>query len=381
MPEKSIVPDYPKETLCPSCGKFIGAYARCPYCGTKAEHRMSIRFFRFFAIAMSLGGVFVIWLVAYGVNAPLVKVDEIGPTYNFGIVRVEGKVDRTSIPPWGGLDFSVDDGTGVIRVRAYQDMAKKIIDAGRFPSEGDVVSVEGTLRLSGASRLPMMVVNVPEKIRVISSAPEAPSVSISSLSRDKLNERIRVEGKFTGVRTFEKGTALTLDDGTGTLEIVVWNSDRSRLGAKEKLLSENSLVSIQGKLGEYRDKLQIVLKSPKDIKEIEGISEPQTRVSSPPAQEAPAVTIASLNKNQLGRQVHLEGKFTEIRKFSKGTAFTLDDGTGTIEIIVWDSDRSALGDKEKLLTQGKRISIKGKLSEYRDKLQIILNSAKNIEEL
>ncbi len=379
MSENEFKRDYPKETLCPSCGKFIGSWVRCPYCGTKAARRTSIRFFRIFSIAMSLGGVFIIWLVARGVDAPLIEVANIGPTYNFGIVRVEGAVNRARISDWGSLDFEVDDGTGKIRVRAYKGMAERIVAARRFPSDGDKVSVEGTLRLGGASPLPLMVVNIPEKIRILSSPPPASLSSISSLSKDQLGERVRLDGKITGVRDFGKGTAITLGDGTGSLEIVIWNSDKKRLGAKEKLLEEGRYLSIQGALGEYRDKLQIVLKAARDIEEMQNIPEKLRALSlSAPAAETGPSSISSLSREQLGNKVRLEGEITEIRKFSKGTGITLDDGTGTLEFIVWNGDRSSLGEKEKLLEKGRRVSIQGKLSEYRDKLQVILKSKENI---
>jgi len=202
--------DYPEETICPSCGKFVGAYTRCPYCGSEHKLRMSIRFFRGFALIVSIGGVFLIWLAARGVKAPLIKVKDIGPMQSFAYVRVDGQNTRTRTYDDGGVGFWVDDGTGVINVRAYADTGKELVAQGRLPGPGDKVSAEGTLNFR-EDRV-TMIVNAPEKVTVERVVPTV--VAIQKLGEGDVGRKVMVEGKIVRTRTFPKGTSAALYDGT-----------------------------------------------------------------------------------------------------------------------------------------------------------------------
>jgi DNA/RNA endonuclease YhcR with UshA esterase domain len=268
MPETNqpapTLPEYPPETLCQSCGKFVGAYARCPYCGATHHRRLSIRFIRIFALVVGIGGVFLIWLAARGIKAPVMKVQEIGPTNSFAYIRIEGNTTNARIYDDGGVSFTVDDGTGTIGVRAYREVGKGLQNSGRVPSPGDEVAAEGTINLRGDSI--QMIVNSTEKVWVKRVTPEA--VPIINLDDSYLEQKVMIEGRIVAARTFNKGSSVTLSDGTGSIDIVIWDTNRKMLGDKEQLLTEGRTVRIQGKVGKYRDKPQLELAFPSDIQEV-----------------------------------------------------------------------------------------------------------------
>jgi DNA/RNA endonuclease YhcR with UshA esterase domain len=262
------VRDFPPETLCPSCGKFVGAYTRCPYCGCEHKLRMSIRFFRFFALAVSIGGLFLIWLAARGIKAPLVKVGDLGPMNSFAYVRIEGENVRTSAYDDGGISFVVDDGTGTIRVTAYTDTGKALTELGRIPGPGDRVSVEGTVQITeDRARL---LVNVPEKVQVTraaAAAAPAAAMEIGDVTHAAKGREVTVVGKITALLRIPNGLKLQLTDPTGAIDVVLWDSTRDRVTALGLQIEEGRFLKVRGHVGEYRGAIQVVPKSTGRVEE------------------------------------------------------------------------------------------------------------------
>jgi len=368
---------FPEETVCASCGKFVGAYPRCPYCGEKHERRMSIRFFRFFALAFSLGGVFLIWLAARGINAPLIKIKDIGPTHNFAYVRIEGENTRSRIYDDGSVAFYVDDGTETMMVRAYREVGRQLVEEGRLPGAGDRVSVEGTLNLR--EEFVMMIVNVPEKVRVVRVEPE--STAIVNIDDSYLDHKVLMEGKIVATRKFNKGGSLTLHDGTGSLEVVIWDSNRKAFGEKERLLEEGRNVRLSGKVGKYRDKMQISLDFPGDIQELErDVKLPESvSISSPGTRRnVEKMDIGAIGRDRLNQWVEITGKVEDLRKFSVGRGLKLVDPTGSVEVVVWDSIAAQIPAADRLFQVGSFLRVEGVVGEYQNQLQVVPKSSNQI---
>ncbi len=260
--------DFPEETICPSCGKFVGAYTRCPYCGAEHKHRISIRFFRIFSITVAVVGLFLIWLAARGINAPLIKVKDIQPLHSFAYVRVEGENARTSTYDDGGMSFDVDDGTGTLRVQAYADTGKDLAKMGRVPDPGDRVSAEGTLQFTG-DRV-KLIVNAPEKVKVerVQLKPlKAAVVKIVEITPEKKGTEVAIIGKVTKIANIGKGTKLEIVDPSGSIDVVVWDSIRGRVTAPGVTLAEGKFLKVRGHVGEFQGKLQVVPKASGRVEE------------------------------------------------------------------------------------------------------------------
>ena len=142
-------------SLCPSCDRFIGPASACPYCGTPGYRRELLRTLRGAALALALAGLAGLLAWARGTDTPLVTVREIGPTYHFARVRLAGTI--TATPRSGktryGTDyvaFTLDDGTGRIRVVAYDTPARELIEDRAIPAAGAHVTVAGSLDVSHA---------------------------------------------------------------------------------------------------------------------------------------------------------------------------------------------------------------------------------------
>ena len=94
--QPTICPDPQKalldEVLCPGCGKFVGAYEKCPYCGTEMKKRISIIFFKRAALVIAFGGLALLWFTAVKMKPPLIHVSDINARYNNAVVEIKGMV-------------------------------------------------------------------------------------------------------------------------------------------------------------------------------------------------------------------------------------------------------------------------------------------------
>jgi len=109
-----------------------------------------IRHLRYVAVLLGVVGLAFLYLMVIHRDFPVVKVSEITPMMNFAYVRITGTVERNAyIGRKKGkvdyLSFSLDDGSGQVRVTAYRDIAQGLVEKGLAPTKGTLVDVSGSL--------------------------------------------------------------------------------------------------------------------------------------------------------------------------------------------------------------------------------------------
>jgi DNA/RNA endonuclease YhcR with UshA esterase domain len=82
------------------------------------------------------------------------------------------------------------------------------------------------------------------------------------------------------------------------------------------------------------------------------------------------VTIGDVISADVGRTLTLSGTLGEMETFSKGVKFPLDDGTGTIVLLLWQEVYDGILDAG-LLVAGARIEVVGRIDEYQGELEIV----------
>lgn len=154
--DKQMNPD----AFCPSCERFIGPADTCPYCDCDSARKPVFRFMKYGAVLLSVAGLLFLYLMAVHSDVPLVKVSEITPMMNFGLVRIEGTVEKDAfVRKKKGIaesvSFLVDDGSGQLRVVAYSQVARMLVEKNLVPGEKQSVDVTGSLNVSadGYSKL------------------------------------------------------------------------------------------------------------------------------------------------------------------------------------------------------------------------------------
>jgi DNA/RNA endonuclease YhcR with UshA esterase domain len=188
---------------------------------------------------------------------------------------------------------------------------------------------------------------------------------IDQIASQDVGRIASVTGVVGQVTAFSAGARLQVDDGTGTLTVLLWQDVLGQLADKEAL-TVGTTVRAVGEIAEYRGVLEIVPQIPSDL-EVLTLAEPVRR----PCQ------LAELSAESIGQWVRIEGLLRSIQPFAAGMRGTLDDGTGTMALVLWRELYDALPARE-LLTPGAILSVEGQVSTYRGALEVIPGTAADL---
>jgi DNA/RNA endonuclease YhcR with UshA esterase domain len=342
---------------CPSCGRFVGPYEVCPYCGARQAPRLSLRAVKWGAILLATVGLALLWIAAARAPLPHISIQQAAATMNFAYVEIAGQVVCSPAynPDSRSLSFTVDDGTGQMRVWAFRDVVDKLRAAGRIPGLGDRVTVAGTLRVREEDV--SLTLNVPEHLDIL--RPAAEDRAIRSITADDALRRVRVRGQVWDVREPYSGlTLITLRDATGAVDVAVDASLRHLTGDFSPPEVGQSL-EVTATVSLYRDTPQLV---PPSVGDIVPLAE-----TVPVAERRP---IGSLSAADEGRLVTVQGTVRQAEPFSAGYRMTLDDGTGSVTVLLWNDLYRALPDPSSLRTDA-QLEVTGEVAIYRNTLEII----------
>jgi hypothetical protein len=262
-------PAPPAETLCGSCGRFVGALTRCPHCGARVTGRLSVRLFRYAAVLLSTVGLGLLYLMAIKREIPLVQVGKLSPTMNFAFVRVAGTAtedahvirDRGSVR---SVRFTIDDGTGEIPVTAFAEKGRALVDAGRLPHAGDRVEVTASLNVS-ADRVTLYLQSA-DALRLTRA--EAPPARLADLDAAQKGKSAVVAGRITRVNAPQPGTKqpweVGVDDGSAERLLVFWPDVYAKLPEPARLKA-GAGVRARVAVGLYRERVQLRIESAADL--------------------------------------------------------------------------------------------------------------------
>jgi len=247
------VRDFPDETLCPSCGKFVGAYEKCPYCGTELQKRMSIIFFKRAALVLALGGLALLWFTATQIKIPVVRIADINARMNNAVVEVKGKVTRVSMMGRDGIGFDVDDGSDQLRAQAFRGL-DKMRETGNVPRVGDEVSVVGNVQITERYGTSLMI-NIPTRVRVFPPVPE--KVTIDKVTLGNKGKAVEIVGEIVAVKHLKGTTLLVIGDATGTTDVPLFKSDVDRIKDAAKVLRAGNEIRLVGSVDAYGGSPQV----------------------------------------------------------------------------------------------------------------------------
>jgi len=352
-------------TECPSCGRFVGPSDTCPHCGATVHRRLSLRVTKALALILALGGLLVLWTAATRAEPPTLPIADIKSTMNWAYVRVEGTVTRypTYDPETGSLKFWVWDGSGDLMVTAYRTEAQVLLDAGLIPTVGDQATIEGTLRVK--EDFAYLTINAPQ--RVTFQRPSYTEVPIGQIGLDRLYEKVTVRGMVRAVREPYTGLMiLEVRDATGAIDVTI-PADLVRLTGTPPAVRPGDYVQIRGAVSLYEDSLQLTLD---DAGSLVLLDE-----AVPIAQ---ARDIGEITAEDVGQMVGIGGRIVEVRPFSAGVKYTIEDDSGRITLLLWqDMDRAIVG-RESLIV-GSEIAAQGIVSEYQGELEIVPELALDVQ--
>ncbi len=194
-----------------------------------------------------------------------------------------------------------------------------------------------------------------EKPEVV-PVPEEKVVPISSITEASIGQKVTLKGKIMSVRIFkkEKGRTLELNDGTGSIDVLIWKELYESLLYRQSLV-QGMPIQVSGRVASYKDKFEIKLKKPSDIQIL----------------ETELVPIGKITEASIGQRVTIKGKIISVRVFKeeKGRTLKIDDGTGSINVVIWKDLYESIPERESLV-QGTSIQVSGQIGSYANELEI-----------
>ncbi len=362
---------FPKQegAYCPACGRYIGAYTTCPYCGTHIKERVSVRALKIFSAVFSVVGVILLWWAAGKHMVPEIQAAEIDNRTNFAYVKMKGVVLRT--PNYDAknrtLSFQIDDGTGAVWVKAYGPQAEEIHKQGKIPAPGDTVEVEGTVRLKGD--FVNLIVNLPDKLKIIK--PKPIEVDIAEISDSLYGTVVKTVGIINYVRKYDNSMKLQLcsPNADACIETYFYYSNFPNLNPDD--FERGDTVILVGMVSTYKNKLRLIPRSPDELWHKKGEKPSRTWTSgTKPPENAPKIKLSDLKPELKGKYAQVEGTIIFVKSIKGGILVGITDGTGKMTFPIWDRILETVPDADKIV-KGNKISFVGKVKEYKGRLEVV----------
>ncbi len=352
---------------CPSCGRFVGPYARCPHCGARQTGRLAVRTVKWIAVAAALVGLFALGWAARNAEIPLISAADAGSTTNFATVRVRGRVapSLTYDPGSEYLGFWVEDGTGEIRVNAYRDATRDLIHTGTLPLPGDLITVAGTLRVREG--FVSLTLNAAEHLDL--TRPPAEAVAAREVTPLDAGRRLVLTGEVQAVEApYEGLTLITLADESGSL-IVALDAALAPLTGPFPEIAEGQHLEVAGTVVLYRGTPQLTPPEPSDVRVL---------AEAPPI-PAPLVPSSLADASALppGTQVCVRGRIVEMVGLKGGVKAALDDGTAQLPLVLWSRIYDALPDPPSV-DVGAEIEVVAEIDHYQGAPELMPASSSDV---
>ncbi len=357
----------PENARCPSCGRFVGPYTRCPYCGARIKGRIALRAIKIVAILLAVVGLTGLWLYARTVDIPTLRIADAQATTNMAYVRVEGRVVRslTFDPESGYLAFWLDDGSGELRVSIYRSVTEALLAQHKIPALGDHLRVAGTLRVR--EDYVSLTVNAADHLEI--ERPQPVTLQIGEITALDEGLRVHVAGEVGRVYSpYEGLTIVTVRDATGEIAATVNETTIALSGHPLPEIAEGQGIEITGTVTLYKSRPQI---TPATVDDIRLLASPVAQVTSE------ARTLASLSTDDEGSRVQVEGEIIAMEGFKGGVKATLDDATDQVILLLWQRVYGALEDPT-AFDVGAKVTVEGEVQVYQGELEVVPDAASDI---
>lgn len=330
-----------------------------------------MRLIKLTVVFLATVGLTSLWYVATHTETPTVAIGQVEATMNLAYIRLVGRCSRSPSydPRTGTLSFWIADDSGEIRVSSYGAETRSLIEERRVPALGDQISVVGTLRV--AEDFGTLTIDLPEQLTIFRADPV--ERAIGTIGLENQYQRVRVRGQVRHVREPYPGlTLITLRDISGAIDVAV-SRDLVTLSGVTPTLGVGDPVEVAAAVSRYEDTPQLIPASAADLVQLD---------HSVPI--ASAQFIGDLSREDIGRWFSVSGVVTTVDRFSSGVKLELDDGTGTMAVLLWQDLYGALlkelGDPLWPWV-GVRVRAQGCLREYRGELELIPDLPADVEVL
>jgi len=374
--------------VCPSCGRFVGAHDRCPFCGTGLQKRIPMSIMRYTALLVALVGMVCLHLMAMYRDVPSTTIGAISPTMNYAYKSVTGRA--TQAPRFyeengklTGVQLTIADDGGELRVRGFKPVAEALRQRGVQIRKGDKVKVAGTLRVIEDNV--SMMLQVPEHIELLDTVAPT-SVALNELGGVEDGKLVTVRGIISRIdmpRSERAPYNIVMSDGTGDGRIVAWRNVFEAIDGEARL-QRGTTIEVRANVAQFHGEPQLQLADARDVTVVADASQTDATPAGAAgeATTTPAVALSELGSDRVGQNVQIKGIVRSVRAPADGTRapymVTLDDNGTEMTMVFWSSTYAQLANAAALCA-GASVKATVAVSEYRGKLQLTLKDATNLE--
>ncbi|PKK90180.1 MAG: hypothetical protein CVV64_10650 [Candidatus Wallbacteria bacterium HGW-Wallbacteria-1] len=373
----------PEDTLCQSCGRFVGAYSRCPYCQAEMATRFSIVLAKRIAVFGSIIGLVILLIASRAKKVETIEIGTIAENNNMALVRVVGRVVNLRLrEDQNGFSLSLDDGTGRISLSAFDKLRIFRDRMGEnFPRIGDMVSAVGNLQITekwGAT----MFLSSPGRLKLVERI-KIEARSFDDISHDDINKIFDIQAEVASIKKFSIGRTIALRQGETTLPLSIFDKDYEKIGSPDlatALLTPGSVIALRASASEYRGDLQLRIENPADRdnnkvvsrgagKPVTGSSEKGSR--KPESSQIPKSgnAFSEVTMDRVGGRVTIDGSIASVKDFKTGLKLELSNNGAKMTVWVKSDIRDSITDKT-LLQKGARVKVSGTISSFKNALQV-----------
>jgi DNA/RNA endonuclease YhcR with UshA esterase domain len=186
-----------------------------------------------------------------------------------------------------------------------------------------------------------------------------PSLTPIGEVENLLGQEVTVEGTVIGTASFSGGFKLTLDDGSGQVELVMWHRVYDDCWDAPEL-NLGTQVRATGEVDTFEGVLQITPRWGSAV-----------QVVMPAAVQAESRAISSLSAADEGRRVMIEGQVIRTEGLDSAVKVFVRDESGEALVFIWRNVLDRIPDNVGLGTEGSRVRVVGAVAMYRGTLEIV----------
>lgn len=207
--------------------------------------------------------------------------------------------------------------------------------------------------------------------------PAIPITTVAEAEQLPLGSYIFLRGTLLSVLPPDAGSrqphSLYLQDKTGAIRVICWGVVWNTVPARDQY-RRGLIIDVYGKVSEFRGQRQIEIEQANWIR-VAPVR--QANLSNANGDNGGAIQhvkmrIGALTLRALGENVQITGKVVNYQPSEQDNIphrVTLDDGTGTIEVVYW-VDVSERLRRDQVPALGKDWTVGGMVSEYRGVMQV-----------
>ena len=278
-------------------------------------------------------------------------------------VRVVGEVRQINAPFTGLKLITLRDATGAIDVALPTDF-----EAAFGPTPP--ITIGQSIQVLGAvtkfEDTPQLTVRRGADITPLQEAVAlAKFMSLPAITEAQVGKWVRTQGEISQVTPGDKNTKFTLSEGDKRLTVLIWPNAWAVLPQAD--FQPGAELTVQGEVSLFRGDLEIVPELASDL---------EVLARAAPV-EAQAKSIGSITSDDLKSLIVAQGTIEQAVAFSLGSRYDFSDPSGTIILLVWNSNIDPQKQRE-IFTVGTALSVTGEIEDFNRQLEIVPRSLEDV---